>query len=138
MSVFRASSHALITGGASGIGYAVAELCLKNSMKVTIADSNQETLDLAKKNLSGDVHCVKTDVSDAGAWKKLKEQTGDVDFLMLNAGRMVKGTWGDSEYFNQVRSISYTSYLHRNISHTPPSSHPTNPPARSSKQTSTA
>jgi NADP-dependent 3-hydroxy acid dehydrogenase YdfG len=122
MSVFRASSHALITGGASGIGYAVAELCLKNSMKVTIADSNQETLDLAKKSLSGDVHCVKTDVSDAGAWKKLKEQTGDVDFLMLNAGRMVKGTWGDSEYFNQVSSISYTRNLHRNaypISNTP-------------------
>jgi NADP-dependent 3-hydroxy acid dehydrogenase YdfG len=139
MSVFRASSHALITGGASGIGYAVAELCLKNSMKVTIADSNQETLDLAKKNLSGDVHCVKTDVSDVGAWKKLKEQTGDVDFLMLNAGRMVKGTWGDSDYFNQVSCIIYTGSLHRNtypISHT---HHPPNlPPNRSSKQTSTA
>jgi NADP-dependent 3-hydroxy acid dehydrogenase YdfG len=119
MSVFRASSHALITGGASGIGYAVAELCLKNSMKVTIADSNQETLDLAKKNLNGDVHCVKTDVSDAGAWKKLKEQTGDVDFLMLNAGRMVKGTWGDSEYFNQVRSISYTRNAQKRLPRIP-------------------
>ena len=105
MSVFRASAHALITGGASGIGYAVAELCLKNSMKVTIADFNQDTLDLAKKNLSGDVSCVKTDVSDIGAWKKLREQVGDVDFLMLNAGRMVKGTWGDSDYFNQVSCI---------------------------------
>jgi NADP-dependent 3-hydroxy acid dehydrogenase YdfG len=139
MSVFRASSHALITGGASGIGYAVAELCLKNSMKVTIADSNQETLDLAKKNLSGDVHCVKTDVSDAGAWKKLKEQTGDVDFLMLNAGRMVKGTWGDSEYFNQVR----LHQLHEQSPQKPYPIHhhpaiPLNPPARSSKQTSTA
>jgi NADP-dependent 3-hydroxy acid dehydrogenase YdfG len=128
MSVFRASSHALITGGASGIGYAVAELCLKNSMKVTIADSNQETLDLAKKNLSGDVHCVKTDVSDAGAWKKLKEQTGDVDFLMLNAGRMVKGTWGDSEYFNQVRSISYTRNPQKRLPHIPHTTHPRTPP----------
>jgi NADP-dependent 3-hydroxy acid dehydrogenase YdfG len=102
MSVFRASAHALITGGASGIGYAVAELCLKNDMKVTIVDFNQETLDLAKKNLSGDVACVKTDVGDASAWKKLREEVGDVDFLMLNAGRMVRGTWGDAEYFDQV------------------------------------
>jgi NADP-dependent 3-hydroxy acid dehydrogenase YdfG len=102
MSVFRANSRALITGGASGIGYAVAELCLKASMKVTVVDYNQETLDYAKKNLKGDVECVKSDVSDLRAWKSLKEKVGDVDFLMLNAGRMVKGSWGESDYFNQV------------------------------------
>ena len=102
MSVFRANSRALITGGASGIGYAVAELCLKASMKVTVVDYNQETLDYVKKNLKGDVECVKSDVSDLGAWKSLKEKVGDVDFLMLNAGHMVKGSWGESDYFNQV------------------------------------
>lgn len=101
-SVFRPSARALITGGASGIGYAVAELCLKHSMKVTIADFNQETLDLAKKNLKGDVQCLKTDVGDRGNWKKLREQVGDVDFLMLNAGVGGKGTWGDEEYFDKV------------------------------------
>ena len=102
MSVLRANSRALITGGASGIGYAVAELCLKASMKVTVVDYNQETLDYVKKNLKGDVECVKSDVSDLGAWKSLKEKVGDVDFLMLNAGHMVKGSWGESDYFNQV------------------------------------
>ena len=102
MSVFRANSRALITGGASGIGYAVAELCLKASMKVTVVDYNDETLDLAKKNLKGDVTIVKSDVGDLNAWNSLKEKVGDVDFLMLNAGRMVKGSWGESEYFNQV------------------------------------
>lgn len=104
MSVFRAKSRALITGGASGIGYAVAELCLKASMKVTVVDYNQETLDLAKKNLKGDLDCIKSDVGDLSAWKSLKEKVGDVDFLMLNAGRMVKGSWGDSQYFDQVRT----------------------------------
>ncbi|KAF1912050.1 hypothetical protein BDU57DRAFT_523391 [Ampelomyces quisqualis] len=101
-SVFRPSARALITGGASGIGYAVAELCLKHSMKVTIADFNQETLDLAKKNLEGDVKCLKTDVGDRGDWKSLREQVGDVDFLMLNAGVGGKGTWGDEEYFDKI------------------------------------
>lgn len=103
MSVFRSSARALITGGASGIGYAVAELCLKHSMKVTIVDFNQETLDLAQKNLKGDVQCVKSDVGDREAWKNLKSKVGDVDFLMLNAGIGAKGTWGDDEYFEKVR-----------------------------------
>lgn len=102
MSVFRASSRALITGGASGIGLSVAEHCLKARMSVTIVDYNQETLDLAQKNLKGDVQCIKSDVSDVQAWKSLREKVGDVDFLMLNAGRMVRGTWGDGEYFEQV------------------------------------
>lgn len=106
MSVFRANSRALITGGASGIGYAVAELCLKASMKVTVVDYNSETLDYAKKNLQGDIECIKSDVSDLGAWKSLKEKVGDVDFLMLNAGRMVRGSWGESEYFKQVSTDS--------------------------------
>ena len=100
--VFRPSARALITGGASGIGYAVAELCLKHSMHVTIADFNQETLDIAAKNLKGEVKCLKTDVGDRGAWKKLKEQVGDVDLLMLNAGVGGQGTWGDEEYFDKV------------------------------------
>jgi NADP-dependent 3-hydroxy acid dehydrogenase YdfG len=104
--VFRPSARALITGGASGIGYAVAELCLKHSMHVTIADSNQETLDLAAKNLSGDVTCVKTDVGDRADWKKLKSQVGSVDFLMLNAGVGGQGTWGDEEYFDKVEKAN--------------------------------
>lgn len=102
MSVFRPNARALITGGASGIGYAVAQHCLKSSMKVTIVDYNQETLDLARQNLKGDVECLKSDVSDLSAWKSLKDKIGDVDFLMLNAGRMVRGSWGESEYFEQV------------------------------------
>jgi NADP-dependent 3-hydroxy acid dehydrogenase YdfG len=71
-------------------------------MRVSIADFNQETLDLAQKNLKGDVKCFKIDVGDRGAWKNLKEQVGDVDFLMLNAGVGGKGSWGDEEYFDKV------------------------------------
>lgn len=102
MSVFRPSARALITGGSSGIGLAVAELCLKHSMKVTIADYNQETLDLAKKSLEGDVSCIKTDVSNREDWRRLRDAVGDVDFLMLNAGMMARGTWGDEAYFDKV------------------------------------
>lgn len=106
MSVFRKGASALITGGASGIGLAVAQHCLAASMRVTIVDNNQATLDLASKTLKGEVRCVKADVSDAAAWKELRESVGEVEFLMLNAGRMVRGSWGEEEYFRQV-SFSY-------------------------------
>jgi NAD(P)-dependent dehydrogenase (short-subunit alcohol dehydrogenase family) len=71
-------------------------------MRVTIVDNNQATLDLAAQTLKGEVTCVKADVSDISTWRALKEKVGEVDFLMLNAGRMVRGSWGDGEYFKEV------------------------------------
>ena len=110
MSVFRSGSKALITGGASGIGLAVAQLCAKHGMSVTIVDFNKETLDLAKSNLQGDVHCLQADVSQESDWKSVKEKVGDVDLLMLNAGIGAQGTWGDGDYFQKVSSgIVYMS-----------------------------
>jgi len=103
MSVFRPSAHALITGGASGVGYAVAQLCLKHSMRVSIVDFNQTSLDIARKNLSGDVKCIQADVSSRSDWASIRQQVGlDVDFLMLNAGIGGKGTWGDDDYFDKI------------------------------------
>lgn len=103
MSVFQSGSKALITGGASGIGLAVAKNCLKHGMRVSIVDASKETLDLAKANLEGDLECFQADISQEQGWKSVKERVGEVDFLMLNAGVMAKGTWGDSDYFQKVR-----------------------------------
>lgn len=102
MATFRPDATALITGGASGIGYAVAQLCLKHNMKVTIVDVNQKTLDLASKTLGHDVKCVKADVGNRKDWTTIKDTVGNVDFLMLNAGVGGKGSWGDENYFDAV------------------------------------
>ncbi|KAK7182026.1 hypothetical protein DPSP01_006257 [Paraphaeosphaeria sporulosa] len=106
MSVFKSGSRALITGGASGIGLAVAQLCLKHGMRVSVVDFNKETLELAKSSLKGDVQCLQADVGQEQEWKGIKEKVGDVDFLMLNAGIGAKGTWGDSEYFQKILSTN--------------------------------
>ncbi|KAI4638666.1 putative secondary metabolism biosynthetic enzyme [Alternaria ventricosa] len=113
MSVFRPSAHALITGGASGVGYAVAQLCLKHSMRVSIVDSSQSSLDHARKSLflsssspssiSNSVTFIQADVSSRSDWASIRQQAGlDVDFLMLNAGIGGKGTWGDEDYFDKI------------------------------------
>jgi NAD(P)-dependent dehydrogenase (short-subunit alcohol dehydrogenase family) len=103
MSVFRPSAHALITGGASGVGYAVAQLCLKHSMRVSIVDFNQSSLEIARKNLSGNVTCIQADVSSRQDWASIRQQVGtEVNFLMLNAGVGGKGTWGDEDYFDKI------------------------------------
>ncbi|KAL1610568.1 hypothetical protein SLS60_002237 [Paraconiothyrium brasiliense] len=106
MSVFKSGSRALITGGASGIGLAVAQLCLKHGMRVALVDFNKETLDLAQKSLKGDVQYLQADVSQEQEWKGIKEKVGEVDFLLLNAGIGAKGTWGDSEYFSKIFSTN--------------------------------
>ncbi|ORY04950.1 short chain dehydrogenase/reductase [Clohesyomyces aquaticus] len=107
MSVFQPSNLALITGGASGVGLAVAQLCLKHAMRVAIVDCNIETLELAKKTLGEkDVKTFEADVADEEAWKGLKRdvegELGEVDFLMLNAGIGGKGGWGEGEYFRTI------------------------------------
>jgi NAD(P)-dependent dehydrogenase (short-subunit alcohol dehydrogenase family) len=107
MSVFAANKTALITGGANGIGFAVAQLCRKHGMKVAIVDNNSEYLANAKATLGADdVKTYQIDVSKIEEWKDLKgkvdAEIGSVDFLMLNAGIGLRGSWGDSEYFHKV------------------------------------
>jgi NAD(P)-dependent dehydrogenase (short-subunit alcohol dehydrogenase family) len=123
MSVFRQGATALITGGSSGIGLAVAQLCLKHGMRVAIADNNSETLRLAKETLSGsavggnpDVEAYEADVSEEEEWITLAAKVRDrwtrggaevgvPDFLMLNAGVGTRGSWGDSGYFQKVGQV---------------------------------
>jgi len=108
--VFASGKIALITGGASGIGLAVAQLCVKHGMKVAVADYNTEYLSKAKTTLdeksTGNVETYQIDVSKISDWGELKAKVtskfGSPDLLMLNAGIGLKGTWGDSEYFSKI------------------------------------
>ncbi len=95
---------AVITGGASGIGLALAHKALSAGMRVVIADLTQEALNEAASSLGvGDnLLTVVTDVSSSTAVERLERQArnhfGRVDLLCNNAGVGGGGVlWGQSE-----------------------------------------
>lgn len=70
--VFRSGNLAVITGGASGIGLALATKCAGYGMGVLIADNNAANLSSAKSSIKGKVETVEVDVSKVEELEKLK------------------------------------------------------------------
>ncbi|HEX5067120.1 MAG TPA: SDR family NAD(P)-dependent oxidoreductase [Myxococcota bacterium] len=89
MKVFR-DRVAVVTGGASGIGKALAKAFLGEGMKVVIADVEAPALDKAVKELGGRVGGVVTDVSDPKSVQALADRVyslhGACHLLCNNAG----------------------------------------------------
>ena len=83
----------VITGAASGIGRALAELFAQEEMKVVLADVESEALSIAAEELKAqgaEVLTVQTDVSNYGDVTNLAQKTldafGAVHLLCNNAG----------------------------------------------------
>jgi NAD(P)-dependent dehydrogenase (short-subunit alcohol dehydrogenase family) len=101
---------AVITGAASGIGRAIAERCVREGMKVVLADIDESALAHAQAELkapAGSVIGVKTDVSKRSDVELLARQAfdtfGQVHLLFNNAGVAAGGppweaTWNDWEW----------------------------------------
>lgn len=100
MQDFKAKT-AFVTGGASGIGYAIAQALLEEGANVVIGDINEGTLGDAKKSLNefGQVEAVVCDVSDASAVAKAADtiikRFGKVHILVNNAGVASGGKPGE-------------------------------------------
>jgi len=84
---------AVITGGASGIGRAIAERCVKEGINIVLADIEEKALNNAKAELEtkgASIIAVKTDVSKAEDIETLADKTietfGEVHLLFNNAG----------------------------------------------------
>jgi len=89
---------AVITGAASGIGLGLAEHCVKEGMKVVLADVEVSALTQTEESLkaqSENVLAVPTDVSKADDIEALAKRTleafGAVHLLFNNAGVEVRG-----------------------------------------------
>ena len=84
--------RAVVTGGARGIGYAIATRLLQSGASVSLWDMDAEALEVAAKALSslGPVHGVEMNVTDETSVKAAAEKTaqalGGIDILVNNAG----------------------------------------------------
>jgi len=82
----------IVTGGASGIGYACAEVMAENGARVTLMDVDPAALDRAVGTLKakGDVRGVVLDVTDRPALRQAFTDTaghyGRLDVVFANAG----------------------------------------------------
>jgi NAD(P)-dependent dehydrogenase (short-subunit alcohol dehydrogenase family) len=111
---------ALVTGGASGIGRATAELFAREGARVTVADYSTEGRDTVQaiKTAGGEAIFVQVDVANSGQVAKMVEAAllayGRIDILFNGAGVLYYGTVleTDEQAWNRVLSINLTgTYL---------------------------
>jgi NAD(P)-dependent dehydrogenase (short-subunit alcohol dehydrogenase family) len=85
--------HALVTGGARGIGSAITQALLANGARVTMLGRDEAILKRAAEGLKkqGEVAYVVADVSDpaavAPAFEQARQRFGRIDVLINNAGQ---------------------------------------------------
>src|SRR5690349_13761502 len=83
----------IVTGGASGIGYAYAEVMADNDAIVTITDINKEGLEQAAAKLKARGGQVFTEIADVTSKDSLRKafdtvatRHGRIDVVFANAG----------------------------------------------------
>ena len=83
-------ARVVVTGAASGLGFAIAEVMADAGARVMLADLDGDGLEAAAKRLGGDVRTAPVDVSDADAVERLFDEVvdaqGGVDVAFANAG----------------------------------------------------
>lgn len=85
---------AIVTGGASGIGYAIAEKFVQNQIKTIIIGRNEEKLKTAKAKLGKDCEAISFDLNQLENIPSLiiniLKQHEKIDILVNNAGINLK------------------------------------------------
>ena len=90
---------AIVTGGARGIGKAIALGLLREGAKIAVVDSDKERLDMLKKETGKEkkeVTVIPCDITKSGEVKEMVERVrkefGRIDILVNNAGIIRRGT----------------------------------------------
>ena len=112
---------AVITGGAQGIGLAIAERMLDSGASVSLWDRDQKLVEKPARSLEsrGKAEAVVVDVTDLDSVKSATEKTktsmGSIDILVCNAGiagPTVKVWEYPPEEWQQVIAIDLTGVFH--------------------------
>lgn len=111
---------ALVTGGSSGIGKAIAKCFVEASVRVAILSRNEEELAKAAREIDASGECVMTidaDVTDQQALRRgvrqIVERWGRLDVVVANAG--TNGVWAP---IDELTSDEWRSTLDINLTGT--------------------
>jgi NAD(P)-dependent dehydrogenase (short-subunit alcohol dehydrogenase family) len=90
MTQVLAGKVAVITGGTSGIGLAIAQRYAAEGARVFITGRRQEALDAAVAQIDGEVTAVRADAASAAdadaLYAVVREAAGRIDIVVANAG----------------------------------------------------
>ncbi len=109
-----AGKVAVVTGGNSGIGLAIARRFVDEGASVAIFGRNQETLSSAAEELGSDCLAIQGDVGTTSDLKRLcdaaAERFGGIDILVANAGIFEFGRLGDVDQaaFDRTSNVNFS------------------------------
>jgi len=99
---------AIVTGGGSGLGFAIAQKFIENGITTIISGRDVQKLDAAKKKLGENCHAMPIDLNDLSIIpsfvQTILKQFGQIDILVNNAGINMKKDFTEvtDEEFLQV------------------------------------
>ena len=103
---------AVVTGGGSGLGFAIATKFTQNGITTIIIGSNEEKLNLAKLQLGDNAYAIVCNLNNLSAIPILIEKIitdfGQIDILVNNAGINLKKDFTDvtDEEFQNILTIN--------------------------------
>ena len=104
---------AIVTGGGSGLGFAIAQKFIENGITTVIAGRDKEKLSKAKEQLGGLCYAIPCDVSKLSSIPafvdEVLKQFGQIDILVNNAGINLK------KEFTEVTDEEFQSILTTNV-----------------------
>ncbi|SEH01495.1 gluconate 5-dehydrogenase [Nonomuraea solani] len=106
--------RALVTGGSSGIGYAIAEALGRAGADIVIAARRQAELDKAAARLREHgvtVSTIGADLGDRAGVQRICDTAGDIDILVNNAGNNIRKPMADLtvDDYESTLAVNFTA-----------------------------